>query len=235
MAARKNKKTDRELLEEVLTRMDEMKKVNEEMKEKLTQMDKQLKKLEHLEKEVNDKNKQIELLEYRVEELEQRSRMTNIIVRGIKEVRGEDCTTLIENVGKHIGVANPLSDIQICHRVPSRNKKAPRPIVVRLLNSKTRDVWVKKAKHAETWKEKLFVHEHLTSFRQNLFHQTKELAKKMKYKYVWTKDCKILLKKTDTGNTHVIHTAMDLKKIEASSSGSGSRTLEEDAEETFSS
>ncbi|KAL1446955.1 hypothetical protein WDU94_009826 [Cyamophila willieti] len=152
-------------------------------------------------------------MESRLDNLEQRSRMSNVIVRGIEEKKGEDCMTVIKELGESIGIQNPELDIQTCHRVSSRNKNAPRPIVVRLPNTKTRDNWVRSAKAAETWKGKLYVHEHLTPARQYLFHQTKELAKKMNFKYVWTRDCKILMKKGDTGTTLVINSTNDLHEI----------------------
>uniref|UniRef100_A0A8D9BE00 FP protein C-terminal domain-containing protein n=1 Tax=Cacopsylla melanoneura TaxID=428564 RepID=A0A8D9BE00_9HEMI len=199
------KKTDRQILEELVQKMDEMMQVNKEMKEKISS----------LEKEVRGKDDMIFRLEGRIETLEQRSRMSNVIVRGIEEKKGEDCMGVIKELGQNIGISvqDLELEIQTCHRVPSRNKKAPRPIVVRLCNTKTRDKWVRAAKAAETWKGKLYVHEHLTPSRQHLFHQTKEMSKKMQYKYVWTRDCKILMKKGDSGPTLVIKSSNDLHEI----------------------
>lgn len=210
------KKSDRDLLEEMSEKMDQMREVNEDMKRRLDDMDEQLKRIASLENEIKTKDKKIDLLECKVEELEQRSRMSNIVIRGVKEVRGEICSQVVECIGKRIGIQNPEYDIQICHRVQSRNKKAPRPIVVRLSNTKTRDTWVRLAKQAETWKENTYVHEHLTPIRQQLLHDAKELAKKLSYKYVWTRDCKILMKKADIGTTHVIKSSLDLERIERS-------------------
>ncbi|KAI5741557.1 hypothetical protein M8J76_014842 [Diaphorina citri] len=132
-----------------------------------------------------------------LEDIQQRSRNMNIVIRGIKEEKTEDVGDVVMHIGRQLGIDNPENDVQICYRVPSRNKDSPRPIVVKLLNSKTRDIWIKKYKSKELWKKKMYITEHLTPYNQNLFYHTRKLAKESGYKFAWTKDGKIYLKENE--------------------------------------
>ncbi|KAL1446597.1 hypothetical protein WDU94_013890 [Cyamophila willieti] len=161
---------------------------------------------------LEEKEEENKMFAEEVNELQQRSRHINVVIRGINEQRRENVWEIVESVGNRIGIQDPGKDIQICHRVPTR-ASGPRPIVVRLVNSKTRDKWVKAYKEKQLWKQKLFVTEHLTPYYQNIFYHTRKLAKEKDFKYAWTKDCTIYLKKNETSQLHVIKRMSDLDLI----------------------
>lgn len=173
------------------------------LKEKLVEKEKENKLLQS----VNEK------FEDDIRDLQQRSRHINIVIRGVKEERRENIWALVESVGNRIGIENPGNDIQVCHRVPSRSQNGPRPIVVRLINSKTRDIWLKEYKAKQLWKQQLYVNEHLTPYNQNLFYHTRKLAKEQGYKFAWTKDCQIYLKKNETSKLIIIKSMRDIELI----------------------
>lgn len=89
-----------------------------------------------------------------INELKHRSRLGNIIIKGLVETKGENILKIVTDLGNHIGIKNAAADIQACQRVPTQDKNITRPIVVRLLNSKTRDEWIQAYKTQKLWIKK---------------------------------------------------------------------------------
>lgn len=89
-----------------------------------------------------------------INELKQRSRLGNIIIKGLVETKGENILKIVTDLGNHIGIKNAAADIQACQGVPTHDKNITRPIVVRLLNSKTRDEWIQTYKTQKLWTKK---------------------------------------------------------------------------------
>uniref|UniRef100_A0A8D8Z5C6 FP protein C-terminal domain-containing protein n=1 Tax=Cacopsylla melanoneura TaxID=428564 RepID=A0A8D8Z5C6_9HEMI len=206
------KMTDRQLLEmipQMMKRLDEYERDIASMRNKMDEHENEIITLKVKLEEKEEENKE---LAEEVKGLQQRSRHINVVIRGINEQRRENVWEIVENVGKKIGFENPGNDIQTCHRVPTR-ATGPRPIVVRLLNTKTRDKWIKAYKEKQLWKQKLFVTEHLTPYYQNIFFHTRKLAQEKGYKFAWTKDCQIYLKKDEKSQLHVIRRMSDLDPI----------------------
>lgn len=225
--------TDRQLLELLPCLMNKLETYEQDMikmKKRLEESENQIsllkEKLEEKEVENSLLQSANERFELAIEDLQQRSRHTNIVIRGIKEERKENVWNITESIGRRIGIENPENDIQICHRVPTRSQDGPRPIVVRLLNSKTRDKWIKEYKLKKLWSQHIYINEHLTPYNQNLFYHTRKLAKEEKYKFAWTKDCQIYLKKNETAKLITIKNMRDLDQIRSFSQGS-------DLDETF--
>lgn len=136
-------KSDRDILEELLKKIDQMQISNDQIKESQQKMEQQL---IHMEKQLTSKEEIISRLETNevsmreeINELKQRSRLGNIIIKGLVETKGENILKIVTDLGNHIGIKNAAADIQACQRVPTHDKNITRPIAVRLLNSKTRD------------------------------------------------------------------------------------------------
>uniref|UniRef100_A0A8D9E7W1 FP protein C-terminal domain-containing protein n=1 Tax=Cacopsylla melanoneura TaxID=428564 RepID=A0A8D9E7W1_9HEMI len=231
------KMSDRELLEllpQLVNRLDSYEKEVTSLKIRVEDHESEIVALKEKLEAKEEENKLLasvnEQFADELKELQQRSRHINVVIRGIKEERKENVWELVESVGRKIGIENPDKDIQICHRVPTRSSNGPRPIVVRLLNSKTRDKWIKEYKQKQLWKQHLYVSEHLTPYNQNLFYHTRKLAKEKKFKYAWTKDCQIYLKKNETSKLYIIKHMRDLDMV---SSNLQRSSLEEEEEDSF--
>ncbi|KAL1454436.1 hypothetical protein WDU94_010692 [Cyamophila willieti] len=147
-------------------------------------------------------------------EMKQRSRMINVIVNGIPQKKNEDMMKLVEMIGQKLGINDPLHDVQRAHRVNSTNKNKPKPIVIRLLNTKTRDRWTAAYRQRKLWNEKWYVNEHLTKTNQDLLYKTKEWAKKNNYKFVWTRDCKVHLRKDENSRVFAVNNLEHLESIQ---------------------
>jgi len=61
--------------------------------------------------------------------------------------------------------------------------------------------------------KKLFINENLTLERKRLLWQTKERAKAMHFKFVWTMNGKIYLRKDEQSESFIIQNETDLNKI----------------------
>lgn len=180
----------------------------------------QRKKIDSLEKKVslvieeNDELKEeLQQTQDLVDELQQRSRLINIIINGVPQKKNEDVYKIVEQIGLKLKIEDPMSHVQVAHRVNTINKEKPKPIVVRLLNTKSRDLWTKSYRVNKMWEQKFYVNEHLTKRNQNVLYKTKEFKKKYNYKFVWVRDCKIFIRKNETSRVYVIRNEEDLKRV----------------------
>ncbi len=61
---------------------------------------------------------------------------------------------------------------------------------------------------------KIFINESLTNRLKNLLRLTKLKKRELEYKYVWSRNGKIYLRKDDNANAVLINFATDLDKLE---------------------
>ena len=61
--------------------------------------------------------------------------------------------------------------------------------------------------------EKIYLNENLTQIRKKLFWKTKQKAKQMNYRYIWTTNGNIFAKKSDDEITLAIKNDLDLNLI----------------------
>lgn len=212
-----HKMTDRELLINMSKKLENMQKqmtqvlmVVESQKKKIVEMENVIQK----QKADSDELKvQLDISRELIDELQQRSRINNVIINGVKQEKHEDIYKIVETLGGKIGIVNPLSDVQIAHRVNSTNPGKIKPIVIRMTNSKARDQWTAAFRKSHLWKDKVYVNEHLTKKNQDLLFKTKQFKKANNYKYVWIKDCKILIRKDDQSRIFAIRNETDLNRM----------------------
>lgn len=197
-------------LESMEQKMDKMLKNSEEQKIEIAALKKKM-------SSVLDENqglkKQVEEMKDHVDELQQRSRMNNIIINGIQQNRNEDIYKVVEQIGLKLKIKDPLSQVQVAHRVNSTNKDKSKPIVVRLLNTKTRDQWTSAYRSNKLWEQNFYVNEHLTKRNQDILYKTKKFKAENGFKYVWVRDCKIFIRKTENTRVFVIRREEDLKRV----------------------
>ncbi|KAL1447583.1 hypothetical protein WDU94_009839 [Cyamophila willieti] len=148
-----------------------------------------------------------------IHDMQQRQRLINVIVDGIPVTKNENVYNIIKELGTKLGIQDPLNDVQVCHRVNTTNKSKPKPIVVRMLNTKTRDKWTVAYRAKKLWTEKIYVNEHLTARNQRILKETKKAAKVKKFKFVWVKDCKIFVRKDETSKIFNVRCLRDVEQV----------------------
>ncbi|KAI5718811.1 hypothetical protein M8J76_000589 [Diaphorina citri] len=207
----------KQLLMKMNKKMETMEK---KMNQVLAVVESQKKKISELEKEVKNQKVENNMLKENLEksqelidELQQRSRLNNIIINGVRQEKNEDVYKLVENLGKTLGIMDPIKDIQIAHRVSTTKKDKIKPIVVRMANSSTRDKWTNAYRKKQLWQQNIYINEHLTKKNQQLLFKCKQLKQTHNFKYVWVKDCKVLVRKDENARIIAIRNEKDLSRI----------------------
>lgn len=163
-------------------------------------------------------------LEVRVRNVEQHSRRQNIEIDGVPETQGEDVSTILRDVAKSIGLEMKPEKVVAAHRVPTFNKKRAPPIIVRFATYEARDVWIAAFKNVRpltankinpnfSSSHKVFINEHLSPENKQLLSKTKEVAKAKQYKYVWSREGKIFVRKVDGEKCKRVDSLCDLEKL----------------------
>ena len=153
-------------------------------------------------------------LKSQVEGLEKYNRINNIEIVGLakKPAANEtveemilECLNGMEDPDRDLEDENAdvpnftAADIDVCHELP-KFKAGEHSHVVRFISrkSKTLAINLKKANRDYKFRMKdIYVNEHLTSRAKTLFSLAKERAKVLNYKFLWTRNGKILVRKTE--------------------------------------
>ena len=161
----------------------------------------------------------------KLDEVEQYGRRQNLEIVGVPVQENEDTNALVIEVAKLLDIEVPPDQISTSHRLPiNPNSKISKtsPIIVRFVNRDirnklyanrklTRSVNLNKFSVAGT--EKIYLNENLAQIRKKLFGKTKQKAKQMNYRYIWTTNGNIFAKKSDDEITLAIKNDLDLNLI----------------------
>lgn len=179
-------------------------------------------KQEKLELENKSLRMKVNQLEISVDEMDQYSRIKNIQIDGVPVTRDEDLKEVVKTMGQKIEVNIKTEDIDAIHRIPSRSNANPEPIVVQFVTRQMKENVVKKSKEKRVCTDDLnmqcankpvFVNEHLTRKRKNIMFEARKLKNEKNYKFLWSRNGKILIKKNETSTTIQLNSLDDLSKI----------------------
>lgn len=165
--------------------------------------------------------KRFEDLENRVRESEQRSRMNNIEVKGVPVTPSENLFEIVGKLCHHIGLSIPKEQINNISRIPMRNDKLNKTIIISVHNRYIKEDFVAAAKKFNIvpadlglkGDTKIFINDHLTLENKILLNKAKNLARERGFAFVWVKGCKIFVRKTPTTPALTIKSELDLKKL----------------------
>lgn len=143
-------------------------------------------------------------------ELKQYTRNINLEIKGLPIAPNEDLVSSVQKVASCLGVELAESDIDVVHRVRSKDKDKPN-VVVKFVTRSVRDKVLNAAKKTRLntkhlgfeKQEPLFVNEHLCVENKALLTKAKKAAKDRNWKFVWLSQGKILMRRTD--NSTVLH------------------------------
>mgnify|MGYP000162037729 CR=1 FL=1 len=191
--------------------------------EELTQAKEELKLTQETVKTLSEEN---ELLKKEILDLQQYTRRDNLLVFGVPDCPDESVYQLIDKVSHTIGGMQFVQDISVAHRLPTKPGK-PKPIVIRFNKRTSRDSWFQRFKE-EARKDgdgpglslqrifpqlpagRVTAGEHLTIATRSLFNSTRDAAKQKEYQFVWTKDCKVFIRKNERSPALKINSLHDL-------------------------
>lgn len=157
-------------------------------------------------------------------DLQQYTRSTNLEISGVPETPNENINTVVDSIAKCIGVQVQPGDVLITHRVPTKSKERPKPIIVQLRSKTERHNWIvafRKKKdvtcrdfNPNLAPEKFYINEHLTAWNKGLLFECKAFSKKNDYEYTWVSNGKIYIRKKTGSPATRIMSVGDLEEIE---------------------
>lgn len=175
---------------------------------------------ESLKRENNELRKELAAAKADIIELKQYSRQNNVEIKGMPLDPNEKLENTVQTLGSKLNIELHNSEIDIVHRVPSKDKEKPN-IIVRFVSRSSRNKVLEAARKKRltaidfgfTENTPIYVNEHLCVEKKVLLGKAIQLRKQCGWKFSWVKEGKILVRKTE--NSPVIHIAReaDLAKI----------------------
>ena len=179
----------------------------------------------------------VQALEYTVAQLradlndrDQDLLLADVEVTGIPEESGENLEHLVSTVAVKLGVTLDERDVVSCARAGGARRGAsgdgsgrPRPIVVRFARRAVRQEMLRAARvrrritteglGLKSDTRPFHVNERLTKANRRLFYEARESAKRGGWRYVWTRDGRILVRRAQGDPVHRIRAAEDLERV----------------------
>ncbi|CAK1589737.1 unnamed protein product [Parnassius mnemosyne] len=188
--------------------------------------------VKHLKEENDCLKSTVKDLNSRLSIMEQHSRMSNLEIQCIPEHRAENIPHIITQIGKITGTKISDAEIHKCTRIAKINPEnaRPRSIIVKFACPRVRDTFLagvinfNKRNTNEKLntshigiggnKKPIFVVEHLTPELKKIHAHARATAKKLKYKFVWIKNGRVFLRKTDNSEHIVVRNIEQLKELQ---------------------
>jgi len=164
----------------------------------------------------------VEVLDQRVQELDMYGRRMNLEIFGVSvegdHVKEEDTAEVVTKIAEQIGVTYKPQDIHKLHRLQPRSDGKPPTILVQFMSVVVRDAWLQAGKKARLVEKatgrKIFFNENLTPYYKRLLKEAKTRANLHNYKFVWIKNGKIHVRRSEHDrNVVIVRIPKDLNKI----------------------
>jgi hypothetical protein len=203
-----------EKFEKLVSDIDTIKKTVNETSSTVTQtetkIDKFAAELEKTKKRCDQQAKCIEELyrendelKYRLDRMEQYSRKDNVIIYGVPWENEENLREKVKEIGEKMNTKLNDHDFHDIHRLYSRNKSKPPPIVVRFNDREKKRKLMAESKRRSRENKNIYevpdlpitIYEHLTEKSRQILHAAKNLRDVEKIaKFVWIKGDSVFLR-----------------------------------------
>lgn len=175
-------------------------------------------------------------IDNRLVQSEQYSRRSNLEIQGVVRKEHESVTSILAKIGSAISEPINETDIEICHRVPTRDAQKTN-IVVQFRSRAKRDNVLTKAKNRRLTNNDLdlnspaavYVNEHLCPTLKRLLAMCVKKKYECNWKSVWTSNGKIFARQYDGATKVQISSERDVERVFVA--GRGSQLFEQSPEE----
>lgn len=211
---------------DILKEIKEMKKSLDFLNAQFEEVKEENKHLKQLLKINSKKNENLEerlrYVEQQLEKCNKEEILNNIVITGVEkqnknEVLQDTAIKILKTLDSNIN----SNDIVTAYKKDEVKEKSV--IIVKLRTNELKNTIIKARKNigSITTKEcnlkgnnnEIYINEQLTPLKNVLFYKARQLKKEHQYKYLWTRDGNIYIKKTDISNKIKINTHSDLEKI----------------------
>lgn len=188
-----------------------------------------VKKVDRLVTENAQMKTSIESLNAKMNDLDQKARLKNLEILGVPEKNNENLFEVVGQICENLNVNLDQNDIDFVNRVPSNpryssNKKF-KNIIGRCRTLKVRDnimnaLKLKRTQNGdqsdlsiEGLSNNIYVNEHLTLANKIIHKETRDIAGRKGYKFVWIKNGNIFVRKNETSPILHIKNSESVKKL----------------------
>ncbi|XP_061712778.1 uncharacterized protein LOC133521728 [Cydia pomonella] len=194
-----------------------------EFRKEISDMKSKLKQLDSYKTEVQDLRAEVSYLRKELATMEQRKYLKDVEITGLTETRGENLQQVVNIVSTKLGVQLDSRDVDDVRRVGKKAEGAasvlerPRPVVLTFSRRAPRDQLLRAARVRRVLNttdlgiqgnnRPVYINEHLTKENRVLFSKTRSVKKQLNYKYAWTSNGSIFLRRSETSS--VIHITSD--------------------------
>lgn len=198
----------------------------EEIKKQLSDQDKSIKSMSIIAADVSELQTSLDKLETENNARDQWARRSNIEICGIPERKNENLIRTIDDLAKQAEIPfNAGTDMDFVTRVASLTKdnKKPKRIIVRFMSRYYKDEFLAKVRKLKNLRacdigfsgnnSMVFFNDHLTNSNKLLLQKAKAKAKDTNYKFVWVKNCTIMVRQNESSPVIHINSTNDLFKI----------------------
>lgn len=174
--------------------------------------------VETLTSTVISQNEQIGKLTKEMNDLEQYNRRCNFEIHGLPVTVDENLPAFLDDLALKLKLENVREDdISVVHRLPAKIGTIP-AILVQTQRVAVKQKWLGARKGLGALAQndhfpRLYFNENLTRANRELYRLARLKAKDVDYKFVWTRNGKILCKKSEGGSLIRIDSSTDLDKI----------------------
>ncbi|XP_039278914.1 uncharacterized protein LOC120350318 [Nilaparvata lugens] len=145
-------------------------------------------------------------LKERVEDLEQYSRINMVEIRGLPQQPNEDLNSMVYNISSALGCQIGEDAIDVCHRLGRAGPEGPAPVVVKFIRRTDKNTLLQKRRVKRDFSTRhidcntdqpIYINECLSPSRRKLFSLARSAHKEHRFKFLWVRDCKILMRKQE--------------------------------------
>lgn len=177
--------------------------------------------------QINNVEKAVKNTIQDLDDVKQYIRRDCIEVVGTKAKTAEECKKITTALAKDMGIALEMNDISTSHPLPTSKGKANK-FIVKFSRREVKDKFYsnrqkvagRKPSSLPTVKsvtqsdEKIFISESLTPLRKKLFGSANTARKSLRWKFIWTNNGRIYLKKNEDSPTTIIDSFDDFIKFQ---------------------
>lgn len=161
---------------------------------------------------------QLDDMNVRINELEQYSRVCNFEIHGYPYKANEDLVSFLGDVASRLQITDfTPDDVNAVHRLPSRDDSVA-PILVQMRSVSAKQKWLSAKNGLAALQQngsfpRLYFKDNLTRMNRNLYRLARARGKERNYKFVWTRNGKVLAKKLEGAPVLRIERLSDLDRI----------------------
>ncbi|XP_063363537.1 uncharacterized protein LOC134652294 [Cydia amplana] len=190
-----------------------------EFRNEISDMKSKLKELDSYKTEVQNLRAEVTYLRKELASTEQRKFLKDVEITGLTETRGENLQQVVSIVSTKLGVQLDPRDVDDVRRVGKKGENTaaglerPRPVVLTLTRRAPRDQLLRAARvrrelnttnlGIEGNNRPVYINEHLTKENRVLYSKARSVKRQLNYKYAWTSNGSIFLRRSETSS--VIH------------------------------